>query len=242
VEGRRAVRELLAVGRRRVRDVWISDGVSPSPLLNEIDELARGLGVPMRTVARTRLDAESRTDAPQGVLAHADPLPQADLDELCRIVPGRPVPFLLAFDGITDPHNLGALLRTAACSGATGALLTQHRAAHVTPTVAKVAAGGIEHVALALVPGLPAALTRLKASGIWTVGLDASGATSVFELDLATEPVALVLGAEGAGLSRLTRERCDVMVSIPAHLGPGSLNVAAAGAVACFEVVRRRKH
>lgn len=241
VEGRRAVRELLAAGRRRVRDVWVSEAVASSPPLVEIMDLARELGVPVRILARSRLDAAARTEAPQGVIAHAEPLHEADLDDLCRSGPGSPAPFLLAFDGITDPHNLGALIRTAACAGATGAVLTHHRSAHVTPTVAKVAAGGIEHLPLALVAGLPAALARLRTAGVWVVGLAPDGPTSVFDLTLATEPLALVLGAEGGGLSRLVQQRCDVLVSIPRGGGPESLNVSAAGAVACYEVVRRRR-
>ncbi len=241
MEGRRAVRELLAAGRRRVREVWISEAAASSAPLMEIADLGRDQGVPVRTVARARLDAAARTEAPQGVLAHAEPLAEADLDVLCRRVPGAPAPFLLAFDGITDPHNLGALIRTAACAGATGAVLSRHRSAYVTPTVAKVAAGAIEHVPLALVAGLPAALARMRNSGVWVVGLHPEAATSVFHLTLATEPVALVLGAEGSGLSRLAQERCDVVVSIPRGGGPGSLNVSAAGAVACYEVVRRRR-
>lgn len=240
MEGRRAVLELLAAGRRRVRDVWISEAAALSPPLREISELARERGVPVRTVARARLDATARTEAPQGVVAHAEPLAEADLDDLCLAPAGGPAPFLLAFDGITDPHNLGALIRTAACAGATGAVLTQHRSAHVTPTVAKVAAGGIEHLPLAIVAGLPAALARMGKAGVWVVGLDPEAERSVFDLTLATEPLALVLGAEGAGLSRLARERCDMVVSIPRSGGPGSLNVSAAGAVACYEVVRRR--
>lgn len=240
VEGRRAVFELLSAGRRRVRDVWVSEAVSTSPPVVEILELAGARGVTVRTLARARLDAAARTEAPQGVIAHAEPLQEADLDDLCRSIPGRPAPFLLAFDGITDPHNLGALIRTASCAGATGGILTQHRSAHVTPTVAKVAAGGIEHLPLALVAGLPAALARLRTAGVWIVGLDPEASSNVFELTLATEPVALVLGAEGAGLSRLVQQRCDMLVSIPHKGAPASLNVSAAGAIACYEVVRRR--
>ncbi|HUR17590.1 MAG TPA: 23S rRNA (guanosine(2251)-2'-O)-methyltransferase RlmB [Acidimicrobiales bacterium] len=241
VEGRRAVRELLSAGRRRVRDVWVVDAVAASAPMAEIVELAAERGVAVRAVARARLEAVARTEAPQGVIAHAEPLVEADLDQLCRSVPGWPPPFLLAFDGITDPHNLGALIRTAACAGATGAILTHHRSAHVTPTVAKVAAGGIEHLPLALVAGLPAALARLRTAGVWVVGLDPEGSDSVFDLTLATEPVALVLGAEGGGLSRLVQQRCDMLVSIPRAGGPNSLNVSAAGAVGCYEVVRRRQ-
>jgi 23S rRNA (guanosine2251-2'-O)-methyltransferase len=241
VEGRRAVRELLVARRRRVRDVWIAEGVDDSPLLAEIEGLCEDARVPVRRVARPRLDAEARTDAPQGVLAHAEPLPEVDLEQLVRRsrTPDRK-PFLVALDGITDPHNLGALLRTAECAGATGVVVPRHRSAHVTPTVAKAAAGAVEYLPIAVVPGLPAALAALKERGVWTVGLAEDADQTLFELEVATEPVALVLGAEGAGLSRLVRQRCDLVVSIPQLGRIDSLNVSAAGALACYEVARRR--
>lgn len=238
VEGRQAVRELLLAGRRRAKDVWIAEGVEETAIVAEIRELAADARVPVRSVARTRLDAAARTDAPQGVLAHAAPLREVDLEELA----GRrkPAPFLIVVDGVTDPHNLGALLRTAECAGATGVVLPRHRAVHITATVTKAAAGAVEHLPMALVPGVPNALRVLKEAGVWTVGLDADAREAIFGLDLAGEPVALVLGAEGRGLSRLVRERCDVLARIPQHGALSSLNVAAAGAVACFEVARRR--
>ena len=239
VEGRRAVFELLLAGRRRVRDLWIAEGVE-GELVAQIEDLADELRVPIRRVPRGKLDAEARTDAPQGILAHAAPLEEADLDALCRSAPGAPAPFLLALDGVTDPQNLGALLRTAECAGVTGIVLPRHRAVHVTPTVAKAAAGAIEHLPMAVVPGLPAAMVRMKELGIWTVGLDADAEASLFGLPVASEGVSLVLGAEGAGLSRLVRQRCDLVVGIPQHGRIGSLNVAAAGALACFEVARHR--
>ena len=234
------MRELLAAGRRRVRDVWVADTAEASPLLAEITALAAERRVPVRSVPRGRLDGAARTDAPQGVLAHADPLPEADLEDLARSTGTGAAPFLLALDGVTDPHNLGALLRTADCAGVTGALLPRHRAVHVTPAVAKAAAGAVEHVPMAVVAGLPSALTQLQAAGVWVVGLDAGAEASLFDLELATEPVALVLGAEGGGLSRLARRRCDLAVAIPCRGAIGSLNVAVAGALACFEVARRR--
>lgn len=240
VEGRRAVRELLVARRRRTRDVWLSLGLDASPLLAEITDLAGEQRVPVRTVTKERLDAAARTSAPQGVLAHADPLPDAGLDDLIRADAGATRPFLLVLDGITDPHNLGALLRTAECAGATGVVVPAHRAALVTPTVAKVAAGAIEHLPLAVESSIPSVLTRLGRAGVWTVGLDADAEGSLGELALGSEPVALVLGSEGRGLSRLARERCDVVVAIPRYGALESLNVAAAGAVACFEVARRR--
>jgi 23S rRNA (guanosine2251-2'-O)-methyltransferase len=240
VEGRRAVRELLAAGRRPVRDVWLSDTLDDSPVVDEIVALADRAGVAVRRVSRARLDAEARTDAPQGVLAHARELAETDLDDLCRPAADGSPPFLLVVDGVTDPHNLGALLRTAELAGATGAIVARHRAAHVTPTVAKAAAGAIEYLPIAVVAGVPGALTELAGRGIWTVGLDAAAEGSVYDLDLADQGVALVVGAEGSGLSRLARARCDVLVAVPQHGRLASLNVAAAAAVAAFEIARRR--
>jgi 23S rRNA (guanosine2251-2'-O)-methyltransferase len=241
VEGRQAVRELLIAGRRRARDIWVVEGADPSAVLDEILELAAELRVTVRRVTRAQLEAEARSEAPQGVLAHADALPEAELDGLAaRESAGGGPPFLLCLDSITDPGNLGTLLRTAECAGVTGVVIPRHRAAHVTPTVAKAAAGAVEHLPMAVVSGLPAALARLRDLGVWVVGLDADGDRPLFGLPVVTEPVALVLGAEGAGLSRLTRERCDVVASIPLKGALHSLNVAAAGALACFEVTRSR--
>lgn len=228
--------ELLAARRRPTIDVWLAQDLGHAPILERIEALAAGARVPVRRVSRSRLEAEATTEAPQGVLAHARPLPEADLDELC----GGPRPFLLAVDGVTDPHNLGALLRSADAAGATGAVLTRHRAVHVTPTVAKAAAGAVEHVPMAVVAGLPAALARAKDLGCWVVGLAEDGDQPLFDLTVATEPIVLVVGSEGAGLSRLTRARCDVVVSIPMKGRLPSLNVSAAGALALFEVSRRR--
>jgi len=242
VEGRQAVRELLLAGTRKVREVLVApgdDGRLDGPLA-DIVELAGDLRVPVKRVTRTKLDAAARTDAPQGVLAHAAPLPEADLDDLLRPAPGGEAPFLVAVDGVTDPGNLGALLRSAECAGATGVLLPRHRAVHVTPAAAKAAAGAIEHLPMTLVGGLPAALERAKAAGLWVVGLDGAGDRQLHDLPFTDEPVVLVLGAEGSGLSRLVRQRCDVLAAIALRGRLGSLNVAAAAAIATYEVARRR--
>ncbi len=239
VEGRQAVRELLLAGRRRVREVHLSTDSERSGIIEDILGLAAELRVPVREVPRTKLDHIARTDAPQGVVAIADRLPATPLDELCREGPaGRP--FLVALDGVTDPGNLGTLLRTAECAGATGAVLPRHRSARISPAVTKAAAGAVEHLAVSQVAGLPAALEEMRAAGVWTVGLDAGGQVEVHDLELASESVCLVLGAEGRGLSRLVAQRCDLVASIPLHGHLASLNVAAAGAIACYEVARRR--
>ncbi|MGH9104032.1 MAG: TrmH family RNA methyltransferase, partial [Acidimicrobiales bacterium] len=239
VEGRRSVRELLLAGSRPVRDVWMADDLEPSALLAEIAELALQRRVPLRRVAQARLAAEARTEVPQGVLAHAAPITEGDPGEMSRRR-GRRAPFLVVLDGVTDPHNLGALLRTAEAAGVTGVLLPRHRSVHVTPAVTKAAAGAVEHVVMALVAGVPAALSALSEAGVWSVGLDPSAPASLFDLDLGPEPVALVLGSEGRGLGRLAGRRCDVLARIPQQGRSSSLNVAAAAAVACFEVARRR--
>jgi 23S rRNA (guanosine2251-2'-O)-methyltransferase len=239
VEGRQAVRELLLAGRRRTSEVLVANDLDRSPILDDILALAAEHRVPVRAVSRGRLDGVARTDAPQGVVARAQPLPEAGLDALARPV-GRTPPFLVAVDGVTDPGNLGALLRAAECSGATGVVLPRHRAAHVTPAVTKAAAGAVEHLPIAVVPGLPAALARLKELGVWVVGLDAGGTQRLDRLPCATDPVALVFGAEGRGLARLVRDRCDLVASIPLRGRLASLNVAAAAAIACYEVARQR--
>jgi 23S rRNA (guanosine2251-2'-O)-methyltransferase len=243
IEGRRAVREALAARRRRIREVWMDGALAPSPPLDEIMTLAERAGVPVRMTSR--LESLARTEAPQGVIARADPLPAAVDDDLFA----EPGAFLVALDGVTDPRNLGAILRSAEGAGATGLLLPRRGAVHVTPAVTKAAAGAVEYVPIALVPGIPATLERARRAGLWVIGLDERGDSDLFALgdapgagalELATEPVVLVLGAEGRGLSRLARQRCDVIARIPMLGRVHSLNVASAATLACFEVARRR--
>jgi len=231
VDGRRAVRELPKARRRRVRTVWIGGRD-----LDDVEDLARDVGAKVHRVAPEEIDRRAHTEAPQGVLAAAEPLPEADLD---RLLADRRA-FLVALDGVTDPQNLGAVARTAESAGATGLVLPRHRAARITPTVTKAAAGALEHLPVATVAGVPAALERARRADVWTVGLDADGGTDLFELALADQPLMIVLGAEGRGLSRLSRERCDVRARIPMHGAIESLNVSAAAALACYEVARRR--
>src|SRR5262249_16808642 len=155
-----AVRELLVAGRRKVRELWVATDIDEAGTMGDILELADARRVPVLEVSRKKLDAQARSEAPQGVLAKAQPLAEADLDGLTQKRPTRPAPFLVGVDGVTDPGNLGALLRSAEAAGATGVVLPRHRAVHVTPTVAKAAAGAIEYLPIAVVPGLPAALQR----------------------------------------------------------------------------------
>ena len=233
------MRELLVAGRRRVREVLMSSELEEAPILDDILELAADRRVPVRQIGRGRFDSITATASAQGVMARAQPLAEHDLDELARR--RRPTAaFLLALDGVTDPGNLGAVLRSAEGAGVTGVILPRHRAAHVTPSVTKAAAGAVEYLPLCLVGGLPTALSRLDDLGVWVVGLDGSADTDLADVPLHDEPVCLVLGAESRGLSRLVRERCRALAAIPLRGQMNSLNVAAAGAVACFEIARRR--
>jgi 23S rRNA (guanosine2251-2'-O)-methyltransferase len=240
VEGRQAVRELLAANRRPVRSVLMAEGMDTSPILDEIEELAAARRVRVERVSKRRIDMQARTEGAQGVVALARPVEAVSLEALCGPSRRGKVPFLVVVDGITDPHNLGAVLRSAECAGVTGVVLPSHRSVLLSPTVTKVAAGAIEFLPMTLVPGIPAALQRLSTMGIWSVGLVGESRHSLYDLAVGDEPVALVIGSEGNGLAALTRKRCDALASIPQHGSIGSLNVATAGAIACFEVARRR--
>ena len=240
VEGRQAVRELLSANRRAVTSLLLAEGMDASPILDDIEALAGTRRVRVEYVSRRRLDSVARTDAAQGVVALARPIEETPLEALCQPTRRGRVPFLLIMDGITDPHNVGSLLRSAECAGVTGVVLPRHRSAHLSPTVAKVAAGAIEYLPMALVAGVPAALHKLSELGVWSVGLVGEATESLYQLPLGDQPVALVLGSEGAGLATLTRKRCDALASIPQHGTLSSLNVATAGAIACFDVARQR--
>jgi 23S rRNA (guanosine2251-2'-O)-methyltransferase len=236
VEGRRAVRELLVANQRRVHDIWIAVDASSSPILDEITALAEAQNVKVRRVPGDQVDRKARTESPQGVVAFAAPVEPADFDELLA----DPNAFLVALDGVTDPQNLGAVLRTAETMGATGAVLPTHRAVGLSPAVTKAAAGALEYLPIAFVSGIPSALDRAKRVGVWSVGLDAGGTVSVHDVAVADQPLVLVLGAEGRGLSRLARTRCDVIASIPMQGHIESLNVSAAAAIACAAIAHRR--
>jgi 23S rRNA (guanosine2251-2'-O)-methyltransferase len=234
------VRELLSANRRAVTSLLMAEGMDAATILDEIEALASARRVRVEYVSRRRIDSVARTEAAQGVVALARPVEETPLESLCGPSRRGRVPFLLVLDGITDPHNLGSLLRSAECAGVTGIVLPRHRSAHLSPTVAKVAAGAIEYLPMALVAGVPTALQKLAQLGVWTVGLVAEAERAHYSLALGDQPVALVLGSEGAGLAPLSRKRCEALASIPQHGTLPSLNVATAGAIACFDVARQR--
>ncbi|MEN9593561.1 MAG: hypothetical protein RLY23_44 [Actinomycetota bacterium] len=236
VEGVNAVRELLRADRRDVKELLISVGRENSPAIEEIIELAREQRVRVREVGATQMEAVARSESPQGVIALASSIEPVEIDALLE----DPRAFIVVLDGVTDPGNLGAVMRTAEQAGATGFVLPKHRSARLTPSAMKAAAGAAEWLPIAQTSGVPSFLERAKRAGVWSVGLDANGDVDVNEIPVADAPLVIVLGAEGSGLSRLTRGRCDLIASIPTFGHLDSLNVSAAAAIACFAVARRR--
>jgi 23S rRNA (guanosine2251-2'-O)-methyltransferase len=235
--GRHAVLEMLRAGRRPIRRVLLGQGVrQQAGIIAEIIAMARERGCPVSEAPKQAFDIAGDVNH-QGVLAEAGPYSYVDLDELLS-VPGEP--FCLALDHLQDVQNLGTLLRTAEAMAVTGIILPERRAAGVTPAVVNASSGAVEHLRIALVTNLVQALERLKKSGVWIVGLDAaSDAVPLPRADLSGK-LALVIGAEGAGVSRLVRETCDWLLAIPMYGQVASLNAAVAGSIALFAARQAR--
>ncbi len=240
--GRQAVLECLRAGRRRARRLLVAPGLRPSGVVAEILDAARAGGVPVQSVEKRRLDRLTHSGHHQGLVLEADPFrwaQEADI-EAASAAADEP-PFLLLLDHVQDPQNVGSLLRSADAAGVHGVYLPRDRAAAVTPAVVRASSGACEHLAVAQVANLAQTLQRLKARGVWVCGLDAGpDARSLWEEPLLDEAVAIVVGSEGTGLARLTRDRCDARVRIPMRGRVASLNAAVAGAIALAEVRRRR--
>jgi 23S rRNA (guanosine2251-2'-O)-methyltransferase len=232
----------LTAGRRRTREILIADDTDKNPIISEILDIARSQRVVVRQVSRKEIDDQARSEAPQGVIAFADALEEVSLDEVLARTAQEEKLFLVAIDGVTDPGNLGAILRSCEGAGVDAVILPRHRAVHITPSAAKASAGAVEYLTMCLTPGLPTAIQLMRDANVWVVGLDDAADKPIFGMgDLAREHICLVLGAEGPGLSRLVRERCDLIVSIPMLGALSSLNVSAAAALATYEVVRARR-
>ena len=234
VSGRRPVLELLR-NKGGVERVFMAEGMAPSKVLGEIRKRATEGAIPVRVVPKKEIERMAGGTNHQGVVAKAGRYRYAPFDGLIG-----PTSALLFLDGITDPHNLGSLLRSADGAGFTGVVLPAHRSVGVTPAVRRVSAGAAEVVPVARVPNLSQAIDDARKGGLWILGLDEKSDADLWSSELAEPPVGLVLGAEDRGISRLVREHCDALVGIPSFGKIGSLNVGVAGAVAMFEVARRR--
>jgi 23S rRNA (guanosine2251-2'-O)-methyltransferase len=231
------VLELLRAKRRKVKKIFIAENQDASEVLDAIELEAQRQRIPVSIISMSRLDREAKTEGHQGVMALAQPLDTVMLDDLLR----SPKPFLLVCDGVTDPRNLGAMLRSAEGAGVTGVVVPRHRSARISPSVTKTAAGAIEYLNFCDVGGVPAAIDQLNRAGVLTVGLAGESSDSIYELDLGSGPVAVVVGGEEKGLSSLTRKRCATVVSIPQVGRISSLNAGVAVSIAAFEIARQRR-
>jgi 23S rRNA (guanosine2251-2'-O)-methyltransferase len=230
------VSEALRSARCRIREVWMAQGRGLKGM-GKIISLAESQGVSIKQVGRSQLDFLTRSAPHQGVVAFIDQFNYADLDEVLQRGTGDS--FLLVLDGIEDPRNLGALIRTADACGAWGVIVPKDRAVGVTPAVAKSSAGAVFHIPLVRVTNISSTLRKLKEQGIWVVGAAAEAHKDLFHHDL-TMPLAVVIGGEGRGIRPLVKKECDLLVSIPMRGKVNSLNASVAGAVILYEVLRQR--
>ena len=239
IYGVHAVRVMLERHPERVHGVRIAQQ-RDDPRVRAIDELARRHHRPVQRVEVRALQQLLGDVAHQGVAADITPLPPWSEDELLAALQNVSAPLLLALDGVQDPHNLGACLRSADACGALGVIVPRDRAAQVTPTVRKVAVGAAETTPVVAVTNLVRTLRLLKQAGLWVIGADAAGDRSAHQADL-LGPVVLVLGAEGTGLRHLTRQTCDFLVRLPRLGAVESLNVSVAAGMLLYEAVRQRQ-
>ena len=237
LEGRNAVLEALRAGRS-VDKIYVQLGSSDGPIQTILREATKHDTI-VSFVAKERLNQMSETGNHQGVIAMAASYEYVSVEEiLARAGEKGEAPFLFLLDGIEDPHNLGAIIRTANLAGAHGVIITKHRAAGLTATVAKASAGAVNYTPVAKVTNLTNTIEQLKKEGIWFVCADMGG-TRMYDLDL-RGPVGLVIGNEGEGVSRLVREKCDFIASIPMKGDIDSLNASVAAGILAYEIVRQR--
>ncbi len=238
IEGRNAVIEALRAGTA-IDKIYLQKGETDRTL-GHVASKARAAGIVVVEADRRKLDAMSRTHAHQGVIALAAVREYAGVEDILRTAADRgEPPLVVVCDEISDPQNLGAIIRTAECAGAHGVIIPKRRSAGLTAVVAKTSAGAVAHVPVARVPNIPALLKDLKKQGVWVFGTAADGDTALYTADL-KGPTAIVIGSEGTGMTRLAAENCDFLVSIPMRGKLSSLNASAAAAILLYEAVRQR--
>lgn len=238
VYGVHAIREALATRGHQFQEIWVSrSGLSRA--VRETLDSARSLGIKVRFHDRRRLAAKAGTTGHQGIVAVLTPYLYTDVENILATTRGDYPALILVLDGIQDPQNLGALIRSAHVCGAHGVVLPKDRAASLTPAVGKASAGALEHIDVARVNNLKRTLEFFKKEGIWVVGLTMEGELPLFELDL-SQPTALVIGGEARGIRPLVKRTCDLLACIPQRGRLDSLNAATAGAMALYETMRQR--
>ena len=238
IEGRNAVTEALRCGTA-IDKVYIAKGDTDAAL-GHIAAKARAAGAVVVDADRRKLDCMSRTHSHQGVIAVTAVREYVEVEDILQRARDRgEAPLIVVCDQLSDPHNLGAVIRTAECAGAHGVIIPKRRSAGLTAVVAKTSAGAVAYVPVARVPNLTKTLNDLKQQGVWVFGTAADGTTDLYNADL-KGPAAIVIGSEGSGMSRLVAESCDFTVSIPMKGQINSLNASAAAAILLYEAVRQR--
>ena len=238
IEGRNAVIELLK-GDRTINKILIARGDRLGSI-NEIIKLAKQNKVIVTEVDRNKLDTYSETKHHQGVIAFVSPVEYKDVDYILNVAKDREEdPFILIADEIEDPHNLGALIRSAEIAGCHGVIIPKHRAVAVTEIVSKVSVGATEYMPIARVNNINETIRELKEKGVWIVGTDGSANTLYYDQDL-TGPIAIVVGSEGRGMNKLTMKSCDFLVKIPMMGKITSLNASVSGGIVMFEALKQR--
>ena len=238
IEGRNAVIEALRAGVQ-IDKIYLMKGETDKTL-GHIASTARAAGIVVVDADRRKLDNMSRTHAHQGVIALASVREYSTVEDILQSAADKGEnPLLVICDEISDPHNLGAIIRTAECAGAHGIIIPKRRSAGLTAIVAKTSAGAVSHMPVARVPNIAALLKDLKKQGVWVFGTAAGGNTTLYDADL-KGPAAIVIGSEGDGMTRLVTENCDFLVSIPMKGRINSLNASAAAAILLYEAVRQR--
>ena len=238
IEGRNAVIEALRVGTS-IDKIYLAKGETDKTL-GHIASKARDAGIVVVEADRRKLDGMARTHAHQGVIALAAVREYVSVDDILADAAAKnESPLIVVCDEISDPHNLGAIIRTAYCAGAHGVVIPKRRSAGLTSVVAKTSAGAVSHMKVARVPNIPSLLKDLKKQGVWVFGPAANGTTGLYDADL-KGAAAIVIGSEGDGMTRLAAENCDFLVSIPMKGDLNSLNASASAAILLYEAVRQR--
>ncbi len=238
IVGRNAVLEALR-SNRSINKLLVQQGATTGSI-REVVALAREKKILIEEVSSSKLNLLSQDAKHQGVLAAVAPVDYAELEDALALATSKQqVPFLILLDDLQDPHNVGAILRTANIAGAHGVLLPKRRSCPLNQTVAKVSAGAVEHTPVVQIGNVAQTLEDLKKKGFWVIGADMAGTANYFEADL-LGPVVLVIGSEGQGMGRLVKEKCDILVKIPMLGEITSLNASVACGILSFEIVRQR--
>jgi 23S rRNA (guanosine2251-2'-O)-methyltransferase len=242
IYGRNAVREALRAQRRVPQRLLVANGAQITGTLADAVAQAKEQNIPVEMVDKRLLESRLHGLNHQGVILECSEYPYSDLDDMLSVAKARnEMPFILLLDHLQDPQNLGTLLRTAEIVGMHGVIIPGRRAAEITPSVVNASSGAVEHLHIAVVTNLAQSIEKLQKHGVWVVGVEDDEKAQYYDQADLNMPLAVVLGSEGSGMARLTRERCDFMVKLPMHGQIQSLNVAVAGSVVLYHALHARR-